>query len=471
MQHLTFRTPMPASAEALFAWHERPGAFQRLTPPWAPVALERFEGIRDGQRAVIKLGVGPASIEWVAEHHSYEPGRQFADVQVRGPFAKWNHVHRMEPDGSDGSFLVDDIHYAVPFGGLGQALGGSTVRHELRRQFAYRHRITRADLTLHRRLNPEGRSLRVAISGASGLIGSRLAALLTTGGHTVLRLVRRRATGDDEITWDIDAGRIEADKLEGLDAVIHLAGENVFSLRWSEAKKQRIYRSRTDGTQLLAQTLAGLNAPPAVFVSASAIGYYGDHGTAAVTEDDDPQAAGFLSDVCIAWEAAAQPAVEAGIRTVHPRIGVVLTPDGGALQLMQPAFFTGLGGRIGPADLYLSWIALDDVLGALYHLLFSDLTGPVNLTAPKPATMEYFADTLGTVLRRPTLLNVPASALQTVMGEVADETLLQSARVLPTRLEADGYAFQYPRLEPALRHLLGRTLSTEIPGLAASTTR
>lgn len=458
MQSITFQSRIPAPASALFAWHERPGAFQRLTPPWAPVSVKRMEGIRDGQQAVIRLGYGPASVEWVAEHHSYIEGAQFADTQLKGPFAAWDHVHKMVPAEDETSFIIDDITYRLPLGPLGQAVGGRAIRSELKRQFAYRHRVTQADLELHQRYNAAGRSLRVAVTGASGLVGSALTALLTTGGHEVVRLVRRPAQGPDEVQWSVQDGFIEAEKLEGLDALIHLAGENVFALRWTAAKKARILRSRADGTRLLAETLAGLQAPPGAFLSASAIGYYGDHGAQKIFEDAAPRDAGFLSEVCVAWEEATAPAVEAGIRTALMRIGVVLTPSGGALQLMLPPFQLGLGGAIGPLKQYLSWITLDDLVGAIYHLLWTDVAGPVNMTAPEPTTMHTYAKTLGRVLRRPAVLNVPSVAVKSVMGEAADEILLQSARVIPQQLLDTGYAFQYPDLQPGLAHLLGKTL-------------
>jgi len=457
--HVEYQSPIDVSDEALFQWHARPGAFQRLTPPWLPITLERFEGIQDGQRAVIRLGYGPASIRWIAEHFDYVEGEQFCDRQVRGPFEAWTHVHRMEPDGPDASTLIDAIDYELPLGGLGTLFGSGIARDELDRQFTYRHRITQQDLDLHQRYNPEERSLTIAVSGASGLIGRQLTAFLTTGGHTVKRLTRSRPVADDAIYWNPREEAIEAKKLEGVDAVIHLAGENVFALRWTEAKKDSIMHSRRVGTRLLADALAGLDDPPDVFLSASAVGYYGDHGTEPITEDTAPAPdAGFLSAVCEAWEAATQPAADAGIRTVQLRTGIVLTPTGGALQLMLPAFRLGLGGRIGAPDQYFPWIALDDVIGGYVHTLFTDsVDGPVNLTAPEPATMDAYAKTLAGVLSRPALLNVPGGAVRTALGEVADEMLLQSARVRPSTLEGTGYAFRYPTLEGALRHLLGKT--------------
>jgi len=455
MNTLEFTTTLDAAPERVFRWHARPGAFERLVPPWAPVRLERFEGIGEGDRAVLRMGPGPLALRWVAEHHDVIEGRQFCDRQVQGPFAHWDHTHRFEPTDEGGCRLVDRIEYALPAGGLGAAVAPYLVEPELRRQFAYRHRVTRRDLALHRRYGAESSPLTVAVSGASGLVGSQLVPFLTTGGHTVRRLVRARPVADDEILWDPASDVVEAEKLNDVDAVIHLAGENVFG-PWTASKKRRIHDSRADGTRLLADALAGLDDPPSAFVSASAIGYYGDRGDDVVTEET-PSGEGFLAAVCRAWEAATLPAAEAGIRTVQARIGVVLSPAGGALQVQWPLFWLGLGGPVGRPDQYVPWIAIDDVVGGLYHLVGEGaVDGPVNLTAPTPAPMSRYAEALGAVLDRPTPLRVPPAVLRILLGEMAEEMALKSTRAVPDRLQDTGYAFGYPELEGALRHVLGR---------------
>jgi len=455
MNTLEFTTPLDAAPETVFRWHARPGAFERLVPPWAPVRLEEFEGIGDGDRAVLRMGPGPLALRWVAEHHDVIEGRQFCDRQVQGPFSHWDHTHRFEPTGEGGCRLVDRIEYALPAGGLGTAVAPYLVEPELRRQFAYRHRVTRRDLALHQRYEAEAASRTVAISGASGLVGSQLGPFLTTGGHTVRRLVRSRPVGEREILWDPASGVVEAKKLNDVDAVIHLAGETVFG-PWTTAKKRRIHDSRAGGTRLLAEALAELDDPPSTFVSASAVGYYGDRGDEVVTEET-PSGEGFLAAVCRAWEDATAPAAEAGIRTVQARIGVVLSPAGGALQIQWPLFWLGLGGTAGRPGQYVPWIALDDVLGGLYHLVMNDgLKGPVNLTAPSPAPMARYAETLASVLDRSAPLHVSPALLRSVFGEMAEELALKSARAVPRRLQDDGYAFGYPELEEALRHGLGR---------------
>jgi uncharacterized protein (TIGR01777 family) len=447
---------MPVSAADLFRWHERSGAFQRLAPPWTNLRVRRMDGIRDGDVAEFDLypaPVGPG-IRWQAVHEAYEPGASFTDVQARGPFASWRHRHTMEPLG-EASRLVDAIDYRLPAGPLGNLAAGSAIRAELSRQFAYRHRTTLADLTLH--MTYDLSPMRIAITGASGTIGTALTALLQGGGHTVLPITRTQTDDDQAIYWQPRQGVIEAEKLEGVDAVIHLAGENIFALRWTEEKKERILQSRLQGTELLAKTLAGLERPPRVLLSASAIGIYGDTGSRIVTEESPIAETGFLSLVTRQWERATQAAEDAGIRVAHLRTGIVLTPRSGALELMLPAFKLGVGGRLGSPHQWFSWIGLDDAAsGYLHALATEELSGPVNLVAPNPVTMEELAATLGRVLRRPTLFNVPGAVARALMGEIADEALLQSTRVVPSRLLETGYAFRTPRLEELLRHVLGR---------------
>lgn len=299
--------------------------------------------------------------------------------------------------------------------------------------------------------------MRIAVSGSTGLVGSEVVASLSAAGHEVARLVRRvPAPGEKAVRWNPEKGKIDAAGLEGLDAVIHLAGENIASGRWNAARKAAIRDSRVNGTRLLSEALAGLARPPKTLVCASAIGYYGDRGADLLTEESPP-GTGFLSDVCREWEAASEPAARKGIRIVALRIGVVLTPKGGALSRMLPPFRAGLGGVIGGGRQYVSWVALDDLVGIVLHALQSgELRGPVNAVAPVPVTNRELTEALGRVLSRPTLLPVPAFALRLAMGEMADALLLASTRVAPRRLEETGYRFRFPELGGALRHLLGK---------------
>ena len=298
--------------------------------------------------------------------------------------------------------------------------------------------------------------MKILVSGSSGLVGTKLTSLLTAEGHDVTALVRRQA-GSAEIRWDPAAGELDASALEGFDGVVHLAGENIAAGRWTAAKKQRIRDSRVDSTRLLCQTLAGLEQRPAVLVNASAIGYYGDRGDQQLAEDS-PAGDGFLPDVCQAWEASTQPAADEGIRVVRLRIGVVLSVDGGALQKMLLPFRLGAGGKVGSGGQYWSWISIDDLVGVIHHALMTEsLSGAVNAVAPQPVTNLQFTKTLGRVLGRPTIFPMPAFAARLALGEMANDLLLASARVVPAKLNESGYAFRHPDLESALRRVLARS--------------
>jgi uncharacterized protein (TIGR01777 family) len=297
--------------------------------------------------------------------------------------------------------------------------------------------------------------MNVLVTGASGFIGSALAPVLTTGGHSVRRLTRKTPSRDDEYRWDPAAGDVEPSALAGLDAVVHLAGESVAG-RWTADKKERILRSRVDGTRTLSEALANSAQPPRVLVTASAIGFYGDRGDEQLTEQST-SGDGFLAEVVREWEAASRAAEEAGIRVVRLRFGIVLSPKGGALRTMLRPFRLGVGGKLGSGRQWMSWVSIDDVIGAIHHALITDELGAVaNTTAPNPVTNAEFTKTLGRVIGRPTLLPVPAPAIRLALGEFAQEAL-SSARVVPRRLLETGYQFRHPDLEPALRHVLGRS--------------
>ncbi len=451
-----WRSRIAAPAEEVYRWHARQGAFARLNPPWDPAIVEAVTGGIEDAGARVVLRVGPARQRWVAEHYGAVAGREFHDRQVSGPFAHWEHRHRMTPEDPGACTLEDHIEYALPASKAGDLIGGRFVRGILRRMFAYRHRVTADDLAAHAACRG-GRAMKVAITGASGLVGSALSPFLSTGGHQVVHLVRRAPASRGEARWDPAAGAVDPSVLEGVDAVVHLAGENVAEGRWTEAKKARLRTSRLGPTRRLAETLAGLGRRPRVMISASAIGYYGDCGERWVCETDPP-ADDFLGRLAAEWEAATEPAAEAGVRVVNLRTGIVLSPAGGALGKMLMPFEAGLGGVVGPGTQYMSWVALDDLLGMIHHALDRpDLAGPLNATSPNPVRNAEFTKILGRVLGRPTIARVPAFVLRLAFGEMAEATLLASTRVRPERLQATGYGFRFPDLEGALRHVLGRT--------------
>lgn len=455
-EQFTFRSRIPAPAEAVYAWHAAPGAFERLTPPWEQVTVvERTGGLAEGSRLRLRLSLGPAALSWTAVHRNVTPGRGFTDEQAEGPFARWVHTHAFQPDGLDACILEDRIAYRLPLGALGRLAGGGLTSDRLRRMFIYRHATLAADLAAQAAW-PPGR-LHLAVTGAGGLLGRALLPFLTTGGHRVTRLVRGPARGPDEAAWGGPQGIADPGCLGDVDGVVHLAGENIAAGRWSPTRKAEIRRSRVEGTRRLAEALARLERPPQVLVCASAVGYYGHRGPETLTEASPP-GRGFLPEVCQEWEAAAEPARRAGIRLVQLRFGVVLTPAGGALRTMLLPFRLGLGGRIGSGEQFLSWISIDDAVGAVAQALHDPaLQGPVNTVAPAPVPNREFTRLLARVLRRPVLFPLPAAAARLAIGEMAEALLLASTRAVPTRLLTAGYRFRHPSLEGALRHLLGRS--------------
>ncbi|MFZ5623952.1 MAG: TIGR01777 family oxidoreductase [Gemmatimonadota bacterium] len=448
-------TELPVPAEEVYKWHTRPGALERLTPPWDQVeVVEGAGGVEDGGRVTLRVHVGPVARSWVARYRDVHPGRQFVDEQIEGPFSHWVHTHRMEPLGPDASRLVDHIEFMPPFGTLGAAAGLWIVKPRLERLLAWRHATTAEDLAVHDRWRDEPRR-HVLVSGASGLVGTALGPFLTTQGHRVTRLVRRAARAD-EIRWDPDHGLLDAAQLDGIDAIVHLAGASIADGRWTDARRQLIRDSRRQGTRLLSETIARLERKPAVLVSASALGIYGDRADEILDENSSP-GDGFLADVCREWEAATRPAAEAGVRVVHVRFGVILSPAGGALRKMLLPFRLGLGGPLGPGTQWMSWISIDDAIGAIHHIMMTPtLAGPVNVVGPEPVTNRAFARTLGEVVHRPAIAAVPAPLLRAFFGEMAEATVLASQRGLPRRLLDSGYRFRHPTLGAALSHVLGR---------------
>lgn len=301
--------------------------------------------------------------------------------------------------------------------------------------------------------------MKFAITGSSGLVGSELIPFLQSIGREVFRVVRRPAAiSEAEIFWDPVEGRLDTSLLDGFYGVVHLGGVNIADGRWSEKRKAEIRDSRVNSTRFLCESLAKMAKPPKVLVCASAVGFYGDRGDQLMTEESDA-GKGFLADVCSQWEAATSAAADHGIRVVNLRIGVVLSPDGGALAKMLMPFWLGVGGVIGSGKQFMSWISINDVVGAINHSLMTEsLAGPVNAVAPNPVTNHAFTKAMGKVLRRPTLLPMPGFGARMAFGEMADELLLASTRVEPARLLETKYPFRHPEIEKALRYLLGKSV-------------
>ncbi|MCF8088014.1 MAG: TIGR01777 family oxidoreductase [Desulfotignum sp.] len=449
------KSHIPVQVARLFAWHARDGAIQRLTPPWAPLTLKwrQGNGIDKGVRVGFDMRVLGVPMTWEAEHIDYYENRMFKDRQIRGPFARWEHTHLFAPDSKQGAVMTDQVAYQLPGGWLSAPFYGH-VQKELARMFDYRHRVLAHDLVHYA---DQCRPMRILISGASGSIGSALVPFLRTCGHEVICLVRHGGPlADDEVYWDPYNDILDMASIGRVDAVINLNGKDISRGKWTDGQKQAIMDSRIQPTRLLVKKMLELDQRPDVFVSASAIGFYGE-GADAVFTETDPGGDSFISRVCDDWEQASWPAQTAGIRTVQLRIGVVLTPAGGALARMLPAFAAGCGAKLGKGRQYMSWISMDDTLGSIFHILKNtDIQGPVNLTAPNPVTNQRFTRTLARVLSRPAVFSIPRWLAARLWGEMGKETLLTSARVMPEKLMKTQFTFQYPDLEPALGHLLGR---------------
>lgn len=454
---------VPFTTAEVWAWHARPGALERLVPPWERVqVLRRTGGIEDGATVTLQVGLGPAAVRWVAEHRDVVPGRQFVDVQRQGPFARWVHLHAFEPDPAGGSLLRDRIECSLPAGRVGAALGEGTIRRALESMLRYRHDTVLGDLEAHRGSTPA----TYAVTGASGLVGSALVPFLTAGGHRVIRLVRPatrrpapRGPGDavTDLPWDPAQGILSARELEGVQGVFNLAGASIAGGRWTPARKRELRESRTRGTALLARALATLDRKPAVMVSVSATGIYGDRGDEMLDDQASP-GSDFLAVLGQDWERAADAARLAGVRVVHPRLGLVLSPAGGALQRLLPPFRLGLGGPLGHGQQWTSPASIDDVLGMLlYAAHATGLDGAFNAVAPDAVQNHELARTLGRVLHRPAPFRVPAAALRLALGELADTVLLASQRAVPALLATAGFRWRHPTLEGALRHVLGRS--------------
>ena len=447
MARFAHRSAQEQPAEALYRWLARPGAFERLLPPWLPLRLESEAPDELGLRA----GVGPLRLRFAAERARDAAQRSVLVRAQSGSRARWELRQRVE-DAAQGSALVEELETALP--GRSDAWLQRREAHWAR---CARFRAGRVRRDLARHLASGLTPQTMAVSGATGLLGRQVSAFLAAGGHRVRRLVRSaRRPGAGDIYWDPERGEIEVSELEGLDAVIHLAGEGVADGRWTEERRRRIRASRVEGTRLLAQTLVELRRPPRTLICASAVGIYGDRGDAWVDASSKP-GGGFLADVVEAWEAAAQPARAQGLRVVQLRFGMLLSARGGALARMLPAFRLGLGGPLGSGRQFVSWLSLEDALGLVLQALGDErLRGPIDAVAPRPVTQRELAEALGRVLGRPARMPVPGAVLRAALGRMAQEMLLGSTRVRPSALESLGFAFEHPDIESALRCELGR---------------
>ncbi len=439
----------------VFQWHARDGAISRLTPPWAPLKMisRRGTGIDIGVNVIFEIKVFGIPMIWEAEHFDYKENEVFKDRQVRGPFSKWIHTHRFTPDGENSTIMEDKVEFKLPFGFLSQPFYGFAKK-EFERMFHYRHRILKHDLEYDADKSPEK---RILISGASGTVGSHLVPYLRTCGHKVVRLVRKKENLlVDELSWDPYKGVLDLENAGHFDAVINLNGIDISRGRWTNRQKRKIIDSRTYPTRLLVKKISHLDIKPEVFLSSSAIGFYGDKSDQELTEPDENGAC-FIAKVCRRWENQTQAAASAGIRTVQLRIGIVLTPAGGALARMAIPFMVGCGVRVGKGQQYMSWISMDDLLSSILYIINTPkIKGPVNLTAPEPVTNTVFSKKLAKVFSKKVFFIMPKLLVTLLWGQMGKETLLASANVKPEKLLDHGFKFQHETLLPALKDLLGR---------------
>ncbi len=442
---MEFSTLIDAPIESVIAWHERPGAIERLLPPWLPLRVaEESRSLADGT-AVLRL---PLGIRWSAVHDpgAFRPGRRFVD-RLDSPVLKdvvpWEHVHEMEPISGHRTRVTDRVTTRVPDRFLAQNL-------------AYRSRQLIGDFAAHDLAASLGATpMTIAVTGSSGLVGTALCAFLSTGGHRVVRLVRSTPPGSASTfeecrRWDPDDP--DPRLLEGVDAVVHLAGSPVAG-RFDDAHKKAVRESRIGPTRKLAR-LVGTRP----FVVASAVGIYGPDRDDELLVESSERGDGFLAEVVADWEAAAEPARSTGSRVTHVRTGIVQSPRGGVLKLLRPLFQVGAGGRLGSGRQWTPWIGIDDLVDVYLRCLVDEsIDGPVNAVAPHPERNDEYTRTLARVLHRPALLPVPRFGPQLLFGkEAVDEFVLAGQCVRPSVLEGRGHRFRFPHLEPALRHLLGR---------------
>ncbi|MCM8534468.1 MAG: TIGR01777 family oxidoreductase [Lentisphaeraceae bacterium] len=452
-QKLIRKKQMPVSAEKLAAWHESLGAFGRIQPPWESAEIiNKASEIADGLEEHIQIKLGPLKKMWIARYHDVIKNEQFCDLQVTGPFAYWDHKHIFKALEDGKSELVDDITYKEPLGPVGRLLAGKMIASKLEAMFNYRHAVTYADLERH--FNRQIKPMKVAITGGTGLVGSCLGPLLQTLGHEVF-ILTRSPKKPNHIKWNPAKGEIDQEKLEGIDAFINLAGRSV-AAPWTKKIKQEIISSRLDSSKLLVEAIQKMKRKPSVVISASGSAYYPLY-TGDCYSEDGPKGEGFLPELVENWEGAFDPLKSTGIRVVKLRIGVVLTPAGGAMQKMLPAFKLGLGGPFSSGSQYMSWIAIDDLLDIMAFALEDEkYTGVVNAVSPEPVTNKDFCKTLGKVIRRPAILPVPAPILKMIPGGMGKEIFLASNRLEPAKLKDIGYTFRHPNLEGTFKHLFGQ---------------
>ncbi len=441
------------SASDVFAWHETPGAWARLLPPWETVEiLSDNSGLAVGTRVRFRIRMGSEWVESEIERRDTVVGKQFREVALEGPYDEWDHLHRMEPIDAKNCLLKDEVRYRIEGGSFKQSRARRAMRTRLDRLFRYRHEVAKHDLEDQ----PTQANYRILVGGASGLIGRALVPFLSGQGHEVIRLVRRPAVASDEISWIPMHSVLNANLLDGIDAIVNLSGVDILEKSWTRERVLEIRNSRVWTTHTLVDAIHKMRIRPRVFVSTSAVGYYGNRGDSILTEEERLSDRA-LSLICDAWEDAALRAENQYVRTAILRTGLVLTPAGGILGKMLPLFRAGFGGPVGPRKNWMSWISMDDHLAAIHEAIISPkVRGIANSVAPEPVQVGHFAEELGRVLRKPCWLPVPPLALYLRYGTRAEHIFMFSQRAVPKALLDAGFKFRYPTLTQALAHELGQ---------------
>lgn len=458
MNTITSTSHLPVSCEDAFAWHERPGALERMIPPWEHVEmLEKIGTIHNGDKVTTKIKIGPLSFIFSVVHQNYIQNKQFEDTQIKGPFSYWKHTHTFEPIENKKSKIIDHVDYKLPLAPLSSVLNSALVEDKLDKLFAYRHRTLINDLYLHSKYSQK--KLKILVTGASGLVGHELVPFLTSGGHEVVRLSRNSFAGNvpNVVIWDADKGDFKnPEVLDNLDAVVHLAGENIASKKWSEQRKQELIDSRVLFTKNLCQALVTLKNPPKIFISASGIGIFGSRDYDDILTEESKVGEGFLAELAQGWENASASLPNSGIRVVHLRFGAIVSSAGGILKKLLTPYKLFMGGPIGSGRQMLPWISMVDVLGLiLFSLSNEKVIGPVNAVSPNTVTNEQFSEILAQALDRPNSLRVPEMVVELLFGEMGKEMLLSGQHAKPTKVTQLGFEFLQAHLHDAISYYLG----------------
>ena len=454
---IRFRSLINRSSKEIYDWHLRRRVVERCIPPSDVVEVLSFEGRPDtaGSKAVFRFKF--LKLFWskvVIEYIGSEKNASFSSRQVEGFFNEYSCDTVINPQSDHTSEIIDNFEFIHSFPKIFNPLINKYLKKRLGKILAYKHALIDHDIGMIKKY-PLKAPMKVLISGSHGLIGKNLSYFLEFMGLEVHHLVRRSPGESNSVVWDPNTSACNIDDFEGFDAVIHLAGENLATGRWTKQKKARVLTSRAKSTEHLVEIIKKLEKPPKVFISASAIGYYGNRGSEVLTEDSDPGKGLFITDVCEKWERASKDLDEIGVRALQTRFGIVLSGQGGALKKMLNFFALGLGGQIGNGHQYMSWVALDDVFGALFHAIMTpSLKGPVNVVSPNPVPNDRFSKKLASHLHRWLGPPIPDFAIKLFMGQKGEELLLTSARVEPKKLLESGYHFHYPKLCQALMHVI-----------------